>query len=34
MYVIPVYDVGVERLNKVLKTCRRYLVWIQITYSR
>ena len=29
MYVILVYDVGVERLEKVLKTCRKYLTWIQ-----
>jgi len=29
MYVILVYDVGVERLEKVLKTCRKYLTCIQ-----
>jgi CRISPR-associated protein Cas2 len=29
MYVILVYDVSVERLEKVLKTCRKYLTWIQ-----
>jgi CRISPR-associated protein Cas2 len=29
MYVIMVYDVGVERVNKVLKTGRRFLTWIQ-----
>lgn len=29
MYIILVYDVGVERLEKILKTCRRYLTWIQ-----
>ena len=29
MFVILVYDVGVERLEKVLKTCRKYLTWIQ-----
>lgn len=29
MYLILVYDVGVERLEKVLKTCRKYLTWIQ-----
>jgi len=27
--MILVYDVGVERLEKVLKTCRKYLTWIQ-----
>jgi CRISPR-associated protein Cas2 len=29
MYVIMVYDVGVERVNKVLKVGRVYLTWIQ-----
>jgi CRISPR-associated protein Cas2 len=29
VYVILVYDVGVERVNKVLKTCRMYLTWVQ-----
>lgn len=29
MYIILVYDVGVERVDKVLKTCRIYLTWIQ-----
>ncbi|MBS7634617.1 CRISPR-associated endonuclease Cas2 [Candidatus Bathyarchaeota archaeon] len=29
MYIVLVYDVGVERLEKILKTCRRYLTWIQ-----
>lgn len=29
MYVIMVYDVGVERVNGVLKTARRYLYWVQ-----
>ncbi len=29
LYLIVVYDVGVERLNKVLKTCRIYLNWVQ-----
>lgn len=29
MYVIMVYDVGVERVNSVLKTARRYLHWVQ-----
>jgi len=29
MYVILVYDVGVKRVGKMLKLCRRYLNWIQ-----
>ena len=29
MYVIVVYDVGVKRVGKMLKLCRRYLCWIQ-----
>ena len=29
MYLILVYDVGVERVNRVLKVCRKYLTWIQ-----
>jgi CRISPR-associated protein Cas2 len=29
MYVIMVYDVGVERVSKVLKVGRVYLTWIQ-----
>jgi len=29
MYVIMVYDVGEERVAKVLKTGRKYLTWIQ-----
>ncbi|RLG59705.1 CRISPR-associated endonuclease Cas2 [Candidatus Geothermarchaeota archaeon] len=29
MYIILVYDVGVERVNKVLKICRKYLTWVQ-----
>jgi len=29
MYVIMVYDVNVERVNKVLKIGRRYLTWVQ-----
>ena len=29
MYVILVYDINVERLSKVLKTCRVYLNWVQ-----
>ncbi len=27
--MILVYDVGVERLGRVLKLCRRYLNWVQ-----
>lgn len=29
MYVIVTYDIEVERVNKVLKTCRKYLTWVQ-----
>ncbi|MFA5013770.1 MAG: CRISPR-associated endonuclease Cas2 [Candidatus Paceibacterota bacterium] len=29
MYVIIVYDVGENRVAKMLKLCRRYLNWIQ-----
>jgi len=29
MYVIMVYDVGVERVSRVLKIGRVYLTWIQ-----
>jgi len=29
VYVILVYDVNVKRVNKVLKTARRYLHWVQ-----
>ena len=29
MYVILVYDVSVERVNKVLAIGRKYLTWIQ-----
>jgi CRISPR-associated protein Cas2 len=29
MYIIMVYDVGVDRVAKVLKIGRRYLTWIQ-----
>ncbi len=29
MYAILVYDVGIERVAKMLKLCRRYLNWIQ-----
>lgn len=29
MYVILVYDVGVERVDKVRKFLKRYLKWVQ-----
>ncbi len=29
MYIIMVYDVEVERVNKVLKVGRKYLNWVQ-----
>lgn len=29
MYCILVYDIGSERVAKMLKLCRRYLHWIQ-----
>ncbi len=29
MFVILVYDVNVSRVAKALKTCRRYLNWVQ-----
>lgn len=29
MYVIMVYDVNTARVQKVLKTGRRYLTWVQ-----
>ncbi len=29
MFVILVYDAGVKRVSKVLKTCRKYLYWVQ-----
>jgi CRISPR-associated protein Cas2 len=29
VYVILVYDVAVDRVNKVLKICRMYLTWVQ-----
>ena len=29
MYIILVYDINVERVSKVLKTCRKYLTWVQ-----
>nr|MDO8081520.1 CRISPR-associated endonuclease Cas2 [Candidatus Freyarchaeota archaeon] len=29
MYIIMAYDVGVERVNKVLQIGRKYLTWVQ-----
>lgn len=29
MYIILVYDVGQKRVGRALKTCRRYLNWVQ-----
>lgn len=29
MYLIMVYDVNEKRVNKVLKTARKYLTWVQ-----
>jgi len=29
MFLILVYDVGVKRVAKVLKTSRKYLYWVQ-----
>ena len=29
MYVIAVYDCSEKRVVKMLKLCRRYLIWIQ-----
>ncbi len=29
MYYIAVYDVGVKRVQKMLKLFRRYLTWVQ-----
>lgn len=29
MFVILVYDIGEKRVQKVLKTCRKYLYWVQ-----
>ena len=29
MFVVMVYDVGVKRVAKVLKTARKYLRWVQ-----
>ncbi len=29
MFVILVYDFGEKRVGKALKTCRKYLTWVQ-----
>lgn len=29
MYIILVYDFGENRVSKALKTCRKYLTWVQ-----
>lgn len=29
MFAILVYDFGEKRVGKALKTCRRYLTWVQ-----
>ncbi|MDI6618635.1 MAG: CRISPR-associated endonuclease Cas2 [Clostridiales bacterium] len=29
MFAILVYDINEKRVNKVLKTCRKYLSWVQ-----
>ena len=29
MFVLLVYDVGASRVNKALRTARRYLTWVQ-----
>lgn len=29
MFVIIVYDVGEKRVGRALKTCRKYLNWVQ-----
>ncbi len=29
MFVLLFYDVGEKRVAKILKTCRRYLTWVQ-----
>lgn len=29
MFAILVYDIGEERTAKVLKTCRKYMTWVQ-----
>ncbi|MCK4278136.1 MAG: CRISPR-associated endonuclease Cas2 [Desulfurellaceae bacterium] len=29
MFAILVYDINVKRVAKILKICRKYLVWVQ-----
>lgn len=29
MYVILVYDINVKRVARMLKLCRKYLMWVQ-----
>ena len=29
MYIILVYDIGEERVTRILKICRKYLTWVQ-----
>jgi len=29
MFVVLVYDVGEKRVARALKTCRKYLTWVQ-----
>lgn len=29
MFAILVYDIGEKRVAKVLKTCRKYMTWVQ-----
>ena len=29
IYIILVYDIGEKRVAKILKTCRKYLNWVQ-----
>ena len=29
MFAILVYDIGENRVAKVLKTCRKYMTWVQ-----
>jgi len=31
MFVILVYDAGVQRVQKFHKICRRYLTWVQLS---
>ncbi len=29
MYILLTYDIGEKRVGKILKTCRKYLDWVQ-----